>query len=76
MRAAELAGAAGSELLPEDVESTEASRLAEDAAERMQAVAAALAADSGLRKALLQVSQPPMHAPLSQAARTAGLFFG
>lgn len=60
----ELPGASGSDLLLEDAEGDEALRLAQDAANRAHAVAAALAADSGLRKALLQVSRPPARCPV------------
>lgn len=42
-------------LLDDDDESMEAHRMRSDAAEKQQAVVAALAADSSLRKALLQV---------------------
>ena len=60
----EVGGASGAELLLEDEEGEEASRQVEDAANIAQAVAAALAADSGLRKALLQVSQSAAIVPL------------
>lgn len=64
----ELSGDSGAELLLEDEEGEQASRWAEDAANIAQAVAAALAADSGLRKALLRVSQSAACVPLLFAA--------
>ena len=53
-----LTGLVENDLLLDDDESMEANRLREDAAEKAQAVVASLAADSGLRKALLQVGLP------------------
>ena len=67
LRLRELIGETGCNVLLEDGESDDISRLAEEAAEGSRAVAAALAADSGLRKALLQVSSRMSQAAWSTA---------